>query len=70
MAFAAIELLVAAELALGGGLSPLRSLRVTSRFPPTVLGSFADGGFATWSPDAVKALGRQIWAQMGGDLES
>lgn len=50
MAIAAIELLVAAEVALRS-TTPLRMLRVTSREPPAVLGSYSDGGFATWAPE-------------------
>lgn len=56
MAMAAIELLIAAEAALGAmNVAPLRSLRVVSPVTPRVLGTFMDGGFATWVPEDAKA---------------
>lgn len=56
MAMAAIELLIAAEAALGAmNVAPLRSLRVVSPATPRVLGTFMDGGFATWVPEDAKA---------------
>eukprot|EP00434_Breviolum_minutum_P045393 symbB.v1.2.040684.t1/scaffold7439.1/size11247/1 len=52
---AAIELLIAAEAALGAmNVAPLRSLRVVSPVTPRVLGTFMDGGFATWVPEDAK----------------
>ena len=59
MAIAAIEILVAAEVALRS-TTPLRMLRVTSRDPPAVLGSYADGGFATWAPETSWKAGGMI----------
>ena len=57
MAMAAIELLIAAEAALGAmNVAPLRSLRVVSPATPRVLGTFMDGGFATWVPEDGKAV--------------
>ena len=79
MAMAAIELLIAAEAALGAmNVAPLRSLRVVSPVTPRVLGTFMDGGFATWAPEDAKAekgylflglLQTEGWPQVKGCLK-